>query len=252
MDNSSSNKPAAPPIDLSKISRVIAETASDAIITIDEQSIMLFANAATEKIFGYSQAELIGQSLTMLMPEHRRHLHRSGLELATGQRHMDWQAVQLTGIRKDALEVPLEVSFGEFTEDGQRFFAGIARDITERKQAQESLRQNEERLRSLIENGTDIITVLNRDGTRRYVSPSVQRSLGYEPQELIGQNPFDLVHPDDVPQLQKLFAAGLTQPGYIISKEFRIKHKDGPWNTHEATVHNMLDAPSISAIFINS
>ena len=254
MDNSSSNKPAAPPIDLSKISRVIAETASDAIITIDEQSIMLFTNAATEKIFGYSQAELIGQSLTMLMPEYLRHFHRSGLEryLATGHRHMDWQAVQLTGLRKDGVEVPLEVSFGEFTEDGRRFFAGIARDITERKQAQKSLRQNEERLRSLIENATDIITVLNRDGTRRFVSPSVQHSLGYEPQELIGKNPFDLVHPDDVPQLQQLFAAGLTQPDYIISTEFRIKHKDGSWKTHEATAHNMLDDPTISGIVINS
>src|SRR5438105_2963383 len=197
MDNPSSNKPPAPTPDLRKFSRVIAETASDAIITINEQSIMLFANAATERIFGYTQAELIGQSLTMLMPEHLRHLHRAGLEryLATDKRHMDWQAVQLTGIRKDGVEVPLEVSFGEFIEDGQRFFAGIARDITERKQAQESLRQNEERLRSLIENATDIITVLNRDGTRRFVSPSVQHSLGYEPQELIGKNPFDLVHP---------------------------------------------------------
>ncbi|MFN2576749.1 MAG: PAS domain S-box protein [Pyrinomonadaceae bacterium] len=254
MDTSNSNKAEVPTTESSKISRVIAETASDAIITIDEHSTMLFANAATERIFGYAQAELIGQSLTMLMPEHLRQLHRFGLAryLATGHRHIDWQAVPLTGIRKDGSEVPLEVSFGEFTEDGRRFFAGIARDVTEGKQAQESLKRNEERFRSLIENATDIITVLNRDGTRRYVSPSVQRSLGYEPQELIGKNPFDLVHPDDAPELQKLFAAGLTHPGYIVSKEFRIKHKDGSWKTHEATAHNLLDDPALGGIVINS
>src|SRR5207249_11351481 len=73
-----------------------------------------------------------------------------------------------------------------------------------------------------------------------------------EPQELIGQNSFELVHPDDVPGLQKLLASGVTEPGYIISKEFRIRHKDGSWKTHEATAHNMLDDPAINGIVINS
>src|ERR1041385_4436168 len=172
---------------LNQISRVIAETASDAIITIDETSVILFVNQATEKIFGYSRDELVGQSLTMLMPEYLRHFHRAGIEryINTGQRHMNWEAVQLPGLRKDGTEVPLEVSFAEFTEDGRRLFAGIARDITERKRTQEALKQSEEHLRSLIENATDIVTVLNREGNRVYVSPSVERSLGYRPEELI-------------------------------------------------------------------
>jgi PAS domain S-box-containing protein len=73
-----------------KVSRVIAETASDAIITIDADSTILFANHAAEKIFGYARGELIGQSLTMIMPEYLRHVHRAGLEryLTTGIRHM--------------------------------------------------------------------------------------------------------------------------------------------------------------------
>lgn len=246
--------PSDPFVGLNQISRVIAETASDAIITINETSVILFVNRATEKIFGYSRDELIGQSLTMLMPEYLRHLHRAGIDrfVRTGERHMNWEAVQLPGLRKDGTEVPLEVSFGEFTEEGQRFFAGIARDITERKRTQEALTQSEQRLRSLIENATDVITVLNREGNRVYVSPSVERSLGYRPEELIGKNPFELVHPDDAQVLRELFTSGINQPGFIVSKEFRIRSKDGAWHIHEATAHNLLDDPSVAGIVINS
>src|SRR5216684_6582222 len=178
MTESSGHNLQNPPDGLYQITRVIADTASDAIITIDEQSTILFVNRAAEKVFGYTPAELIGQSMTMLMPEYLRHLHRSGLKryLSTGARHISWEAVELPGLHKDGREIPLEISFGEFAEAGKRFFTGIARDITDRKQAQEALQRREEYFRSLIENATDIITVLDRDGTRRYVSPSVERS----------------------------------------------------------------------------
>jgi len=239
---------------LQQISRVIAETASDAIITIDEHSTILFVNHATEKIFGYTREELIGQSLTMLMPDYLRHVHRAGLAryVSTGKRHIGWEAVQLPGLKKDGSEIPLELSFGESVEDGRRLFTGIARDITDRKQAQKALEHNEEYLRALIENAADVITVLNRNGTRRYVSPSVERSTGYRPEELIGKSPFEIVHPDDAPVLRKLFASGIAQPNFIVTKEFRLRSKDGSWRIHEATAHNMLDDPVVAGVVINS
>src|SRR5437879_2021717 len=133
------------PSDLYQISRVIADTASDAIITIDEESTMLFVNRAAEKIFGYSRAELVGQSLTMLMPDYLRHVHRAGLQryLATGETHISWEAVQLPGLHRSGREIPLELSFGQFIENGESFFTGIARDITEQKAARQTLKQRE-------------------------------------------------------------------------------------------------------------
>lgn len=123
------------------LSLVIAETASDAILTIDENSTILFANPATDKIFGYTHDELIGQPLTMLMPDYLRHVHRSALEryVTTGKRHLSWDAITVPGLHKNGREVPLELSFGEFVENGRRVFTGIARDITERRRLERRL-----------------------------------------------------------------------------------------------------------------
>jgi PAS domain S-box-containing protein len=119
--------------------RAVAEAATDAIITIDSDSTILIVNPATERIFGYSTEEMIGQPLTMLMPEYLRHLHKSGITryLETGRKHIQWSAVQLPGLHKTGNEIPLELSFAEFTRDGRRFFTGIARDISERKRLQD-------------------------------------------------------------------------------------------------------------------
>jgi PAS domain S-box-containing protein len=119
--------------------RAVAEAATDAIITIDSDSTILVVNPAAERIFGYSSEEMIGQPLTMLMPEYLRHLHKAGITryVETGRKHSGWAAVQLPGLHKSGAEIPLEISFAEFTNDGQRFFTGIARDISERKRLQD-------------------------------------------------------------------------------------------------------------------
>src|SRR5262249_39525999 len=126
--------------------RTLAETASDAIITIDANSTIIYINRAAEKIFGYPVSEMLGQDLTMLMPEYLRHVHRAGLNryLETGQRHIGWSAVELPGLHRDGREVPLELSFGEFTRNDQKYFTGIARDETDRKRAEEELRRTRE------------------------------------------------------------------------------------------------------------
>lgn len=122
-------------------SRIIAETASDAIITIDESSRILFVNRAATKIFGYSLEELLGNELTILMPEYLRHVHRAGLKsyVETGQRHISWEAVELPGLHQSGREILLELSFGEFHAHGRHFFTGIARDITTRKRDEHRL-----------------------------------------------------------------------------------------------------------------
>ena len=140
--------------------RVVTETASDAIITIDETSTMLFVNAAAEKIFGHPLDELKGASLSMLMPDYLRHVHRAGMRryVETGQRHVSWEAVEVPGLHRDGHEIPLEISFGEFKRDGARFFTGIIRDVTERKRAEEAIHKSEE-YRNLFRHANDAIMI---------------------------------------------------------------------------------------------
>lgn len=119
--------------------RLVVETAPDAVISIDERGAILFANPATVRIFGYDPAELIGKPLTVLMPEFLRKLHEKGFSryLATGQRHINWQGTELTALRRDGREFPVEISFGELSRDGHKVFTGFIRDISERKFAEE-------------------------------------------------------------------------------------------------------------------
>jgi two-component system, NarL family, sensor histidine kinase UhpB len=132
--------------------RVAAETASDAIVVIDQDSRILFINSAAEKIFGYARAEMIGQRLNMLMPERLRKVHEVSLAryLKTGRRRLDWRSIQLPGLQESGKEIPLEISFGEFVRDGERFFTGFVRDIIERKEAEEALREAREVERNRI------------------------------------------------------------------------------------------------------
>jgi len=126
--------------------RVVVETASDAVVCMDETGTISFANPATTAVFGYEPTELIGKPLTVLMPDGVRKLYEKGLKayLATGERRIDPKGTEFRGLRKDGQEFPVEVAFGELTSSGQRVFTGFIRDISERKRAEverERLRQ---------------------------------------------------------------------------------------------------------------
>ena len=122
--------------------RLLVETASDAIVSIDDKGMIVFANPAIATVFGYEPTEVMGKPLKLLMPEHMRKVHEGGFTryLATGQRHINWQGTELTALRKNGEEFPVEISFGELIRDGHKIFTGFLRDISKRKQAEIALR----------------------------------------------------------------------------------------------------------------
>lgn len=128
----------------------------------------------------------------------------------------------------------------------------VLNDITGRKEADIALRAREERFRSLVQNASDIITVLADDGTVLYKSPSEERIMGYHPSETVGQPIFDILHPEDVARVGKAFAAVLQTPGLHPPIEFRIRHKDGSWRHMESIPSNLLHDPSIGGVVVNS
>ena len=121
--------------------RVVAEAAVDAMLTIDEESRIQYCNPATKAMFGFECEEVLGQRLTMLMPERLRAKHIDGMRhyLATGIRHLSWNGVEMTARRKNGEEFPVEVTFAEMMRGGRRAFTGYVKDITERKRALEEI-----------------------------------------------------------------------------------------------------------------
>ena len=134
-------------------SRIVVETLADAVITIDEATVIRYANPAAERTFGYGPGELVGKGMTALMPDYLRRLHEEGINryIETGVKHISWDGVELPGLHKSGREIPLEVSFGEFVLGGRRYFTGVARDITERKRADARLAAQHEVTRALAE-----------------------------------------------------------------------------------------------------
>ncbi|ELY63119.1 PAS domain S-box protein [Natrinema versiforme] len=128
--------------------QTLLENTSDGILTIDEHSEIVFANPAIEDILGYRPDELIGSSKLEVIPERLQHVHKRQLEryIETGEKNIDWGGVELPAVHKDGHEVPVSISFREHEYDGTRLFTGIFRDISERKQNEQVLREQNERL----------------------------------------------------------------------------------------------------------
>ncbi len=142
----------------------------------------------------------------------------------------------------------------EFTEDDINFLETVANVLAtaiERQVLEKRLA--EDRFRSLVQNSSDVFGVIGADAVVRYISPSVERILGYTPEEKIGRSVLDatLIHPDDLEVARSAFARILTSPDGSGSAEVRVLHKDGAWRYIEAVGNNRINDPSINGIVVN-
>ncbi len=132
------------------------------------------------------------------------------------------------------------------------YVQGIALDVTERRRAVEALRRSERRFRSLVQNSSDLVLVLGPDATIQYVSPSVERLMGFNPEELLGRSALAWVHPDDVPSARVMLHRRLTRPDApLIAMVYRVRHRDGSWRFMEILSTNLLHEPSVGGIVVN-
>jgi diguanylate cyclase (GGDEF)-like protein/PAS domain S-box-containing protein len=113
-------------------------------------------------------------------------------------------------------------------------------------------RQAEDRFHSLAQNVSDIITIFETDGRVRYQSPSIERVLGYRPDEMIEGSPWFFVHPGDLASLQRHFASSAEQPGVRPPVEVRVAHANGSWRYLEAVANNLLHDPQVRGIVVTS
>jgi diguanylate cyclase (GGDEF)-like protein/PAS domain S-box-containing protein len=126
----------------------------------------------------------------------------------------------------------------------------FARDITASQQAEARLRESEERHRALFHHTSDIIAVMDDEGLIRSISGSVERVLGFQPDEMLGASTFDFVHPDDTPGLAAAMPSIAERP--FTPATFRMRHRDGSWRWIESIASDLRDNPSVGGIVINA
>ncbi len=230
--------------------RELFENANDMVYTQDLSGRITSVNRATERLSGYSRAELLTLTIDQLVESSSRPVMRAMLDRKLSGEERTIYEVEMRA--KDGRSVPLEVSARLILRDGiPAGVQGIARDITERKRAEELLRQSEERFRLLVENSSDGIYLVAADGLVVYASRPVTRILGYGIDELVGRHFLDLLHPDDRDPASWFFADILSKPGLAINSSYRCLHKDGAFRNLEAVGVNRLDESGVAAIILN-
>ena len=167
----------------------LARTATDAILVVDADGVVRYANPAVERVFGYDPEAVEGRSLTKLMPEEYQNGDREGFKqyLKPGERKADRELIQFSGRHADGHEVPLEVSPAEFEGPDGPLFAGIVRDVTEREELQAELRAERELLEGVFETSPIGIVVVDGDGDVIRVNEAAEAELGLERSEIVSR-----------------------------------------------------------------
>jgi len=233
----------------------IFDSAMDAMITVDEKNLILLFNVAAERMFRCSARDIIGTSIEQFIPEtfraeHPRQLKEFGEQMEHSKemgRSRDVYALRATGEH-----FPVEASISQVNSESGKLFNVILRDITEKKRAGDRLRNSEEKFRTVVQNVSDIITIVDELGIILYHSPSIKRILGYDQDETLGHSVYEFIHPDDCRKVR--LALEITYLRNLVNKhiEYRILAKNGTYVVLESSGVNQAENPAVGALIVTS
>jgi PAS domain S-box-containing protein len=177
----------------------VVQSAIDAIVLADGRGNIIFWNRAAERMFGYSEGEALGQSLTTIMPARYREAHERGLAAfrLTGHSRIMGSSIELQGLKKDGAEIPIELSLGTWRIGGETYYCGIIREISERKRMEEAHAEQVRlsTLQELILNSAgDGIYGIDVQGRTTFVNPAAAGMLGWTKEELVGRPMHSTLH----------------------------------------------------------
>ncbi len=159
----------------------------------------------------------------------KRYLHADG--------HVVWGALSVSAVTD--------------REGKPRYYIGQLEDVTERRRAEEALRQSEERFRALIENATDLLVVFDERGVITLASPAVGEALGWTLQEMLGRPGGDFIHPEDLPEAARVLAEVIRSSPRAVRATIRLRHKDGSWRVVETSLRSLLHVPAVRGVVSN-
>ncbi|GMR05436.1 MAG: hypothetical protein BMS9Abin25_0011 [Gammaproteobacteria bacterium] len=222
--------------------RMIFESTLDALIVIDEKSVISEWNPQAETIFGWKKSEVIGRTLMeTIIPPNFRERHQQGMKtlLATDAGPVLNRRMELTALNRNGSEFPIELSISPLRYGETWTFSAFVRDLTERKRAEEMVRGSEQELSAILNSLQDAYYRVDSEGCLIRVSPSVQRLLGYTPEQLQGKMLADF-YAD--PKRRELFLRQLEEQGGVIENfESKLRHKDGSTVWVSTNAHYIRD-----------
>jgi PAS domain S-box-containing protein len=224
--------------------RAIFDTALDSVITMDHEGRITEFNRAAEETFGYRQSEVLGRPLDeMIIPPAFREQHRRGLarHLATGESTILGKRIELAGWRADGRTVDLELSVNRIPGEGPAMFAGFARDITARKQAEADLQESQARFQTLTESLPHLVWTCRADGWCDYLSRQWVEYTGRSESEQLGYGWLNHLHPEDRERTQAEWTAAVAR-GDRFEIEFRIRRADGVYRWFRTRAVPLRDA----------
>jgi PAS domain S-box-containing protein len=218
-----------------KWKQLIVNSALDAIICIDVQGLITAWNPQAEKIFGWKEKEILGSRLTdTIIPAQYREQHKKGMHhyLKTGKGPILNKIIEITALNRQQEEFPVELTISSIKQNENEFFCAFIRDISERKRAEESLRQAEKRYRDIFENAIEGIYQTTPEGKFITLNPSLAKMFGYEtPDDMIRSvtNIATQIYAD--PQDRERIIRLLETQGHAIGIEVKLlkKNKEIMW-----------------------
>ena len=220
------------------------EASIDGVAILDDDGEYQFVNQAHAEIYGYDgPAAFLGKTWRMCYSGNELERFEQSV-MPTLREEASWRG-EAIGTRKDGSTFPQALSLTHL-DDGR--IICIVRDISERKAAEREL----ERHRAFLQESMDIVAVLEPDGTFQYVTPSVEGILGYDPDELVGERAFELVHPDDRRTIQDRFTHLLEAPEVTPAPDGRFRTADGDWRWLEVRATDQRENAAIEGIVINA
>jgi PAS domain S-box-containing protein len=236
-----------------KFFKEISENSSDILIITDQNGSIKYCSRSFERFVGYKPEEVIGRNgfefihpddiqravddyVAALQADVNSLIHNAFRVI-----HKNGSEVYLDGLGRNLLNNP----------DIAGFVMNV-RDITERKKIEEKLHEEENLFRTITENSSDIILLMDPQGFNLYINQAVEKHLGYKPQERIHARGLEIVHPDDLDRIKKGFFTLATNPNSpVVKTETRLRHKDGTWRIFETTASNLVQNNVVKAVVIN-
>lgn len=222
-----------------------------AVCVLDHHGCISLWNESAEKTFGWSSDEVIGERLPIIRSADEEQHRQLFARAISGERI---GGIHLRRTRKDGVDIDVSLWTAPLF-DAHEHVVGLLvmySDLTANVRAEEALRASEVYHRELLENCTDIISVINPSATFQYVSPSVTSILGMDSDSLIGRTAFDIIHPDDLEHTRELLGKALASAGSNIPFEFRVRHADGSYRILEGTGRFLPPDAEVAGIVINS